>query len=615
VHEVAPDPLLAGLDEFQLAAVTSPAAPLAILAPAGSGKTRVLTRRIAWRAREGDLDPRRVLAVTFTRKAAGELAQRLRRLGVDGDVTAGTFHSLALAQLRKRAEETGREPPKVLDRKSRVLGRLLDVRGPRAGLAITEVASEIEWAKARMITPERFVDAALRAQRKLPRGADELADLYARYEHEKRRRRLVDFDDLLWWCAHFIETEAAFADSQRWRFRHFFVDEFQDASPLSVRLVAAWVGDRRDLCVVGDTAQAIYGFAGADAGFLDEFDRHFPGGERIELQYNYRSTPQVVRAAAAVLGRATRGTTAVRADGAVPTLVSYADDEAEAAGVGARLRDARARGLRWSDMAVLFRTNGQSAVFERVFDRMAVPYALSASERFLARPAAQAVLERLDLTERAAPRRPLRDHLSDLAAWADDDEPDDEQREVAATLVALGDEYLATEGGAGTLAGFLAWADVATSGDGAFVTSGGGGGGVGGGGGGGRGDRVALLTFHKAKGLEWPLVCVTGLEAGFVPISYATSDAELAEERRLLHVALSRAHDELHLSFARLRTFGERASERQRSPWVDAPAAASPPGPADRIPDPRVALEDVRRVLAAAKPPQPRSHAARRHTR
>lgn len=595
---MAPDPLLTGLDEYQLAAVTSTAAPLAILAPAGSGKTRVLTRRIAWRAREGDLDARHVLAVTFTRKAAGELAQRLRRLGVDDGVTAGTFHALALAQLRRRAEETRREPPRVLDRKSRILARLLDGSGSRAGLAITEVAQEIEWAKARMITPERFVDAVRHAQRKLARPADELADLYARYEREKRRRRVVDFDDLLWWCAHFIETEPAFADAQRWRFRHFFVDEFQDASPLSVRLVAAWAGDRTDLCVVGDVAQAIYGFAGADAGFLDEFDRHFPGGERIELKYNYRSTPQVVRAAAAVLGRRTRDTTAVRADGPVPTLVSYPDDEAEAAAVATRLRDARTRGMRWSDMAVLFRTNGQSAVFERALDRAGIPYALAASDRFLARPVVQVVVERLEKTEAAAPRRSLHDHLSDLLAWADDEEPDDEQREVAATLVALGEEYLATEGGSGTLAGFLAWAEVATRGDAPWR---------------GR-EGVSLLTFHKAKGLEWSLVCVTGLEQGFVPISYATTDAEFAEERRLLHVALSRAHDELHLSYARSRAFGERVSERQRSPWVDAPAAASEPGPADRVPDPRAALADLRRVLAAASPPEATSHAARRRT-
>jgi DNA helicase-2/ATP-dependent DNA helicase PcrA len=607
--------LLTGLDEYQLAAVTSSAAPLAILAPAGSGKTRVLTRRIAWRAREGSLDARHVLAVTFTRKAAGELAHRLTRLGVDTTVTAGTFHALALAQLRRRAEEAGREPPRVLDRKGRVLARLLGVPGARAAATIPDVAAEIEWAKARMITPEQYAAAASRAGRELPRPATELADLYDRYEREKRKRRVVDFDDLLWWCAHAIETDDAFAASQRWRFRHVFVDEFQDASALSVRLVAAWLGDRSDLCVVGDVSQAIYGFAGADASFLEEFDRHFPGAERITLHYNYRSTPQVVRAAASVLGR-DHSTRAVRADGPVPALVAYDDDDAEAAGVARRLLDAQRRGVAWRDMAVLFRTNAQSARFERAFARVGVAYAMPGRGAFLDRPEVQVVVEQLERSEAARPRRPLQDHLSDLDAWGADLEARDAEgaagsdalsaavreedaRDAATTLARLGREYLETEGGRGTLAGFLAWAEVATRGEQDDAVHNG----------------VGLLTFHRAKGLEWRIVCVTGLERGLVPIAYAQDDAALAEERRLLHVALSRAHDELHLSWARVRTLGDAPSPRTPSPWLDAPIAASAPGPADRVPDPQVALSDVRRTLAAARPPGPRPRRAARRAR
>jgi DNA helicase-2/ATP-dependent DNA helicase PcrA len=251
-------------------------------------------------------------------------------------------------------------------------------------------------------------------------------------------------------------------------------------------------------------------------------------------------------------------------------------------------------------MAILFRTNAQQASFERACAQTAVPVAIPPRQRLLDRPEMQRLLERLDATQRAAPRRSLHDHLSDLTAWADDDQPADADERVAADeLVRLVGEYLESDGGRGSLSGFLAWAEVATRGEHAASVA----------------NAVALSTFHRAKGLEWSIVCVTGLEQGLVPIAYATTDVALAEERRLLHVALSRAHDVLHLSWARQRTFGARAGPRTQSPWLDAPIAASLPGPADRVPDPRVALSDVRGTLASARPPQPRPHAARRRGR
>jgi DNA helicase-2/ATP-dependent DNA helicase PcrA len=597
-HDPYPS-LLAGLDDAQRAAVTSDAAPLAILAPAGSGKTRVLTRRIAWRARTGSLNPKHVLAVTFTRKAAGELARRLARLGVDEAVTAGTFHALALAQLRRRAEEAGREAPRVLERKARVLARVIGGRGSKGTTDLFDIAAEIEWAKARMITPDQFAVAAARAGRQLPRPTDALADIYARYELEKRRRRIVDFDDLLWWCAHAMETDETFAAAQRWRFRHLFVDEFQDASPLSVRLVAAWLGDRRDLCVVGDPAQAIYGFAGADPSFLDDFAQHFPGGTSVRLQVNYRSTPQVVRTAAAVLGRReqSREVQSTRDDGPMPTTHVFDDDDAEATGVARAFSSAHLDGVPWEHMAVLFRTNNQSTAFERAFTHAGIPFTVGTRGSFFDRETVGALVERLEKADRAAPGRRLADHVSDLLAWADDDEPSDDARADAAALARLADEYLAAEGGKGTLSGFLAWAAIATRGE------------NGNGGNGGHG--VECCTFHRAKGLEWSLVWVAGLETGFVPISYATSEAALDEERRLLHVALSRAHDALHLSWAQRRTFGDRTNRREPSPWLVTAAGACRPGPADRIRNKHAALADLRRTLAAAEPPPPRSRARR----
>ncbi|MGH8979378.1 MAG: UvrD-helicase domain-containing protein, partial [Acidimicrobiia bacterium] len=320
------DDLLEGLDARQREAVTVDAQPLAIVAPAGSGKTRVLTRRIAWRTRRDDADPRHVVAVTFTRKAAGELVERLAALSVSG-VTAGTFHALALAQLRRRAHEQGRATPTILASKARLLAPILGARGRGGTALVGDVSAEIEWAKARGHGPDAYVRAAIEAGRRPPLPDLDVAAAYARYEEEKRRRRCCDFDDLLASCAAAIEQDATFAAAQRWRFRHLFVDEFQDATPLQIRLLRAWLGDRSDLCVVGDPAQAIYTFAGADAGPLTEFARHFPGGALVRLDRNYRSSPQIVAVAEGALGPdsgvAPRTVESVRPDADAPTIRAY----------------------------------------------------------------------------------------------------------------------------------------------------------------------------------------------------------------------------------------------------------------------------------------------------
>ncbi len=413
------DPLLDDLDPRQRDAVIAPELPLAILAPAGSGKTRVLTRRIAYRVREGHADARHVLAVTFTRHAAGELVDRLARLDVDDAVTAGTFHALALAQLRRRAADRHQDPPTVLDRKARILGPLLGGSGPRATAAIQSVATEIEWAKARLVTPNNFPAAARAAGRQLPRPPEELARLYARYEAEKRTRRLCDFDDLLGWLGDAIERDEDFAAAQRWRFRHLYVDEFQDATPLQLRLVRAWLGDGVDLCAVGDPAQSIYAFAGADSGVLAGFDRYFSGARTLALTRSYRSTPQIVEIAASVLGPGSRvagdDVQSTRTEGATPDVRAYTDDAAEASAVAEQLWQYYTHGIPWSRMAVLFRTNAQSARFEAALARRAIPIRTSDTQRFTARPEVRALLERLRRAERAAPGRPFTDHLADLA--------------------------------------------------------------------------------------------------------------------------------------------------------------------------------------------------------
>jgi DNA helicase-2/ATP-dependent DNA helicase PcrA len=547
------DDLLRGLDASQRDAVTNRAAPLAILAGAGSGKTRVLTRRIAWHAREGHIDPRRVLALTFTRKAAGELRARLGRLGVAHAVTAGTFHAIALAQLRRRADDEQRAMPALVERKARLIVPLLRVRGREAGLVAAELASEIEWAKARLIRPDGYERAVAAAGRTPPRPVGEVADVYREYERQTRRRGLVDFDDLIWKCADLIERDAEFAAAQRWRFQHLFVDEFQDASPAQFRLLHAWLGDRPDLCVVGDGDQAIYGFAGADPSYLVHFVAHFPR-ERfpsvavVQLDHNYRSTPQVVAAANAVLAGPGRRAQvrAARPEGPAPDVAVYDTDEAEARGVARSARAARASDIAWSRIAVLYRVNAQSALFEEAFSRAGVPYRVRGGVRFLDRPEVQVVLDRLRDASREVPGRTFAEHLVDLTSGDDgdgDEEKEEEKEELSEerqehvdAVVRLGREYLDSEGGRGSVDGFLAF--LRTSLRGEDVEDAG-------------NDAVELLTFHRAKGLEFHTVFVTGLERGLVPISHAKTSDALDEEQRLLYVAASRAEQVLHLSWSR----------------------------------------------------------------
>ncbi|MGH9027168.1 MAG: ATP-dependent helicase [Acidimicrobiia bacterium] len=566
-----PRQLLRGLDPTQREAVTSEALPLAVLAGAGSGKTRVLTHRIAWHADCGGLDPNHTLAVTFTRKAASELRTRCARLGINREVTAGTFHAVAFAQLRGWCADRGQSMPTLLERKARLLGPML---GPKSTITAAEVAGEIEWAKARLVRPGDYEGAVTLAGRRTPRPAAEMTGFYRRYEQERRRRRLLDFDDLVHWCAHALETDAEFAAAQRWRYRHLLVDEFQDVNPAQFRLLWAWLGDRTDLCVVGDPDQSIYGFAGADAGYLDRVTKHLPGVTVVRLGVNYRSTEPVVRAARAVLASGDRAPATPAGDGPAPSTHRFESDTAEATGVARLLRKAHGPDRPWSSMAVLYRTNAQSVPFEEAFRRAGVPYRIRGDRAFLQRPEVKAALADLRRFAADSPGADMSSHLADLDAEAA--ELPDERREHLAALVRLGQEYCTVDGrgstvdgrgatvdGCGaTVDGFVEWlATALRGGDGDDR----------------RADAVELLTFHRAKGLEWETVIVTGLERGLVPIARAETPAARAEERRLLYVAISRSRRNVHLTWAAQRTFGLRTMSRRESPWLDAIVAAVSP--------------------------------------
>jgi DNA helicase-2/ATP-dependent DNA helicase PcrA len=554
--------LLDGLDPAQLEAVITDASPLCILAGAGSGKTRVLTRRIAHRAATGSALSGHVLALTFTRRAAGELGRRLAALGVRDRVATGTFHAAAWSQLRRWWADTGGWAPALLDHKGRLLHPLVD----GVDLTVADLATEIEWAKARIVAPEGYEAAVAAVGRRPPLPAAATAELYRRYEQEKRRRRLVDFDDLVLLCADALETDTAFAAACRWRHRHIFVDEFQDVNPAQFRLLEAWRAGRPDLCVVGDPDQAIYGWNGADPGYLTHLRRRMPDATVVHLDRNYRSTPQVVSVANAVLdGRRAPGAHQLRptlAGGPVPTVAAFPTDADEAAGVADSLVCRHRDGRRWSDQAVLARTRAQLVILEEALARAGVPCRIRGAASFLARPEVVSALDDLRRLPRGTPLAVARADLptpDDTPAPAGSTSPGSAADRNASLreLSRMMAEQLAHDPVV-TADAFAGWLGASLRSDEPDVGA----------------EAVTLSTFHAAKGLEWPVVFLTGLEQGLVPVARADTPEARAEERRLLYVAVTRASDELHCSWAERRRFGTSSVARSPSPWLATVEAA-----------------------------------------
>lgn len=570
--------ILAGLNNEQRAAVTSDADKLVIRAGAGSGKTRVLTRRIAYGAANDLLDPRRVLALTFTRKAAGELNHRLRQLGLRQSAAAGTFHAIALSQLRRKWEEQGTAAPTLLDRKFGFVARLV----PRVNDRTTplDLVAEIEWAKARRIQPDRYAEAARDHDRKPPMEPERVAQIYEQYEDAKAKRNLIDFDDILILCGRMLQRDRNAADAFRWSFRHIFVDEFQDVNPLQFALLKVFVGPDPNLCVVGDSRQAIYAWNGADSSYLDDFADHFPGAQVVSLRQNYRSTPEILRSASAVLPTHD-ALEPTLPSGPAPSIASHADDRAEARAIARALRNKHSGRTRWRNMAVLVRTNAQVALLAEALADADVPVAARGEGRLIERPQ---ILDAIDAIGRSG--LALNEALDDLSAQLarPEDEPEDEleqdhaasgidddqqdqpdsesnaeveRQQLLNAFIRLGRDHLAVDASA-TLQSFI---DALKSGANEAATAG--------------GDRVDVTTFHQAKGLEWDVVHVAGMERGLSPIGHAKTPDAVAEEHRLIYVALTRARKHLHLHWANERRFGDRKSNRKPSPMLDDIGAAA----------------------------------------
>ncbi|MBV8463821.1 MAG: ATP-dependent helicase [Acidimicrobiales bacterium] len=500
----------------QREAIESDEPLLCVVAGAGAGKTRVLTLRVARRVREGTIEADRTLVTTFSRKAAEELRTRLWSLGVAG-VKAGTFHRTALGLLREHRELRGRPAPQLLTDRRRLLADVasVDARRTRA------LDSEIGWAKARLVAPDRYEDEARRHRRRSGLRPEQVADAYARYEAERTRRRLLDFDDLIVACADALAGDAEFAASIRWRTRHLFVDEMQDVNPAQFRLLTTMLADEPDLFVVGDPNQSVYGFNGADPSLLARLPELLRGTKVIRLDENHRCTPQIVAVATAVLadgGSLSDGEVVpprtTRVDGPVPKVIAHATDDDEAVWAATQAKLSRTPGRRWSSIAVLTRTNAQLAAVKAAMDAAMVPSRIAGSDLG---PASDLRGDGADAAAEGRPRRGSESN-SDLDSDAGSDDFVDERNGLAGDAAAE--------------------------------------------------DHVVLTTFHRAKGLQWPTVMVLGLHAGLMPIASAQTDAAIDEERRLLYVALTRSEDELWCSWFERAGDDLQGPARKPSPWL-----------------------------------------------
>ena len=561
----AHDPLLDGLDHDQRVVAEALLGPVCVLAGAGTGKTRAITHRIAYGVASGAYDPARVMALTFTARAAAELRARLRALGAEG-VQARTFHAAALAQLNHFWPlVVGGSAPRVLEYKGRVLGEAAERLKVRVDVpTLRDVAAEVEWRKVSCLGMEDY------EQRLAARGTpgsltpDQLLALVAGYEQLKDERRMLDFEDVLLATAGMIESEPSVAMHVRESYRHFVVDEYQDVSPAQQQLLDLWLGGRRDLCVVGDASQTIYSFAGATPEYLLDFERRFQDATVVRLERNYRSTSAII----GVANRLMRGRAGAlqlqavadidgRADAAAasvvePTVVVYADELAEARGVATRIRERIDAGVPPETVAVLMRVNSQTAILERALEEVGVGSRVRGAARFFDRPEVREAVHALRAAALTIAGEPLFKSVSDVLrsmGWTV--QAPDGPGAVRARWESLNAiARLVDDAPAGTT--FREFADElrarAEAQHEPTVSA------------------VTLATLHSAKGLEWAEVFIVGLTEGMLPIAYAKGFDAIDEERRLLYVGITRARRRLSLSWA--RSGGGYRGEREPSRFL-----------------------------------------------
>ncbi|WP_174256009.1 ATP-dependent DNA helicase UvrD2 [Phytoactinopolyspora mesophila] len=554
--------VLSALDPEQLEVAAALTGPVCVIAGAGTGKTRAITHRIAHGVLTGTFDPRRVLAVTFTTRAAGEMRGRLRSLNVEG-VQARTFHSAALRQARYFWPQiTGSELPEITRSKLSIVGAAATrcrVATDRA--VLRDLASEIEWAKVSNVLAEQYAAAATSAHREVGGvDAETVARVYAAYEDLKSDRGQMDMEDILLAAVGLLDANPGVAEAVRAQYHHFVVDEYQDVSPLQQRLLDLWLGERNDICVVGDAAQTIYSFAGARPDYLLDFPKRYPTAATIRLFRDYRSTPQVVNVANAVLKQAADGAPgmvleAQRPPGPEAVFLEHADEVAEAEWVAAEAARLVATGVPAREIAVLFRVNAQSENYEQALSDAGIAYVVRGAERFFDRPEVRQAAMLLrgavrggDAPDGAPDAAAATAAVLSAAGWSAKPPAGGgatrERWESLAAVVALAEDVVAQRPDA-QLADVVAELEARATAQHAPMA-----------------DGVTLASLHAAKGLEWDAVFVVGVHEGTLPLNYAETPAQIEEERRLLYVGVTRAREHLSVSWSLSRQPGGRGSRR-----------------------------------------------------
>ena len=578
---VSPDALLSDLDPEQRQVAMALTGPVAVIAGAGTGKTRAITYRIAYGVATGTYNPTSVLAVTFTTRAAGELRARLQQLGAYG-VQARTFHSAALRQAQYFWPRVyGGELPQVLDNRMGLVAEAanrLRVRIDTPGLR--DLVSEISWAKVSTVSAEDYPRLAAQHNRQLASyDLETVARVFTAYEKAKRDRSRIDFEDILLCAAALMSEHPEIADMIRRTYRHLVVDEYQDVSPLQEAVLNLWRGDRAELCVVGDPAQTIHSFAGAKAGYLTGFGQRFPDATVIRLVRDYRSTPQVVRCANVIMeapngegGAMRRGFRPVTLQAQQPggpevEFRESPDESSEAAAVADWIAQQAAAGIAFRDMAVLFRINAQSPPVEQALADRNIPYLVRGGERFYERPEVRQTLLTLRTNARAMSGSEQGSAVEQmkgvLTALGWSDHPPEgggalrERWESLAALLSVAEDLQAeadavldsAEGPREPLTLQAVSAELDRRAEAQHVPS---------------AQGVTVSTLHSAKGLEWDAVALLGIHEGSLPFVLATSAEQISEEQRLLYVGVTRARRLLRISWSRTRNGNGQARTPSR---------------------------------------------------
>jgi DNA helicase-2/ATP-dependent DNA helicase PcrA len=546
------DDILNALDEQQREAAQSLIGPTVILAGAGTGKTRTITHRIAYGILRGDYSENRVMALTYTNRAAGELRARLRSLGVHG-VNAKTFHAAALSQLEYFWRDFyGIEAPRVLESKSKAIAQAASSLKIRLDAnTIRDLASEIEWRKYSMLSLEEYLDQI--TSRPAITGLAPIRgyEIQLAYEETKVHAKQIDWEDVLLLCTGMLRAEPRALAHVHQQYRFFTVDEYQDISRLQQELLDTWLGERSDLCVVGDPNQTIYSFSGASASFLENFDSRYPDANVISLTKNYRSSAEIISLANRVRGnQKLEPLEAIRPKGSKPEVLEFNSKEQESDWVAGRIKDLLFSGTKASQIAVLYRINSQSEQIENALAKAGVEYQVRGGARYFSRPEIISAV-RLIRAEAANPSGGnLYETVSAIVrslGWQsiapEISGAQFEQWEALNSLLQIADEL----GDDATIQIFANELEERQRSQHEPTK-----------------ESITLSTMHAAKGLEYQAVFIIGAVEGYLPISYAKTELQIAEEQRLFYVALTRAKDSLFISWANKDAADERSRTRSR---------------------------------------------------